>query len=77
MSFDAAWPDSVPAAKCPANVTPAADIYSVRSLTLYMLTAGKRFARENVFDLRCADYFAKGPRHEFLISAAVQRRRGT
>jgi serine/threonine protein kinase len=48
------------------NVTPAADIYSLGQLIFYMLTGGKRIARENVFDSRYADFFAKGSRHELL-----------
>src|SRR5262249_17997348 len=48
------------------NVTPAADIYSLGQLIFYMLTGGKRIPRENVFDSRYADFFAKGPRHELL-----------
>ena len=48
------------------NVTPAADIYSLGQLIFYMLTGGKRIARENVFDSRYAEFFAKGPRHELL-----------
>ena len=48
------------------NVTPAADIYSLGQLIFYMLTGGKRVARENVLDSRYAQFFAKGPRHELL-----------
>jgi serine/threonine protein kinase len=48
------------------NVTPAADIYSLGQLIFYMLTGGKRVARENVFDPRYAEFFARGPRHELL-----------
>lgn len=48
------------------NITPAADIYSLGQLIFYMLTGGKRIARENVFNSRYAEFFAKGPRHELL-----------
>lgn len=48
------------------NVAPAADIYSLGQLIFYMLTGGKRIARENVFDPRYTEFFAKGPRHELL-----------
>jgi serine/threonine protein kinase len=48
------------------NVTPAADVYSLGQLIFYMLTGGKRVARENVFDPRYAEFFGKGPRHELL-----------
>jgi hypothetical protein len=48
------------------DVTPAADIYSLGQLIFYMLTGGKRIARENVFDSRYAGFFAKGPRHKLL-----------
>jgi serine/threonine protein kinase len=48
------------------NVTPAADIYSLGQLIFYMLTAGKRVARENVFDERYGEFFAKGQRHGLL-----------
>jgi Protein kinase domain len=48
------------------NVRPAADIYSLGQLIFYMLTGGKRIARENVFDSGYSEFFAKGPRHELL-----------
>ncbi len=49
-----------------ANVTPAADIYSLGQLIFYMLSGGRRIARENVFDNRYAEFFAKGARHKLL-----------
>jgi serine/threonine protein kinase len=36
------------------DVTPAADVYSLGQLIFYMLTGGKRIARENVLDSRYA-----------------------
>jgi serine/threonine protein kinase len=48
------------------NVTPAADIYSLGQLIFYMLSGGRRITRENVFDQRYAEFFAKGPRHVLL-----------
>ncbi len=48
------------------KVTPAADIYSLGQLIFYMLSGGKRIARENVFDPRYEKFFARGQRHALL-----------
>lgn len=49
-----------------ADPTPAADIYSLGMLIFYMLTGGKRIARENVFAEEYGEHFAKGHRYGLL-----------
>ena len=46
--------------------SPAADIYSLGMLIFYMLTGGKRIARENVFAEEYGKHFAKGQRYGLL-----------
>jgi plasmid stabilization system protein ParE len=45
---------------------PAADIYSIGMVIFYMLTGGKRVARENVFAEEHTVHFAKGHRYGLL-----------
>ena len=49
-----------------ADPTPAADIYSLGMVIFYMLTSGKRVARENVFAEEHTVHFAKGHRYGLL-----------